>query len=74
MCVCVFVCVATCLVESSLAILFTAPAGYFRVLQREFVVVCDFLVSFDFAPRINDYFLLALDGYYLGIAVWLKHI
>ena len=56
-------------VECSLAVDGAASARYFGFLQWELVVVGDFLVALYLAPRIDDNLLLALDRYYLGVAV-----
>ena len=51
----------------------SAVAGNFVVLEREFVVVRDFLVDFDVPPGVDDDLFLRLNGDDLCTAVRLKH-
>ena len=45
----------------------------FVVLEREFVVVRNFLVDFNVSSRVNDDLFLRFDSDYLCTAVRLKH-
>jgi len=47
-------------------------AGNLVVLEREFVVVRNFLVDFDVAPRVDNDLLQRFHGDDLCAAVWLK--
>lgn len=48
-------------------------AGNLVVLEREFVVVRNFLVDFDVAPRVDNDLLQRFHGDDLCTAVWLKN-
>ena len=50
-----------------------AVARDFVVLERELVVVCNFLVDVDVSSRVDDDLLLRFNGDDLCTAVWLKN-